>query len=291
MSGKGLRQAAREYGVPVATLKRRVNGVVPVDARPGPATILMREEEDKLCQYCLDMGYGLGTEDTRVIAYRIVDASSRPHPFRNGSAGLDWYEGFLKRHPQLTLRKPEALLYARAKNANTKVIEDFFAKLGAVCVCLNILSKPMQIFNADETGLLKVHEPRTKVIAKRGQKTVWSLTSGERGRTHTIMVCGLASGYALPPLLIFPRVRMSEALKIGTPPGTQFATSPTDWINHDIFLRGLNFFILSIPSARLILLLYDDHAAHISIEVIEKAAKMTYIYYAYQLIPLTFYSH
>ena len=38
-------------------------------------------------------------------------------------------------------------------------------------------------------------------------------------------------------------------------------------------LRWLDFFIMSIPSARPVLLLYDGHAAHISIEVIQKARK------------------
>ena len=45
----------------------------------------------------------------------------------------------------------------------------------------------MQIFNADETGISKVHEPRMKVLAKRGQKMVWSLTSGERGRVAKLL--------------------------------------------------------------------------------------------------------
>ena len=132
VDGKALRKASREYGVPVATLKRRVDGLVAVDARPGPSTVLTWEEEDKLCQYCLDMadmGYGLTIE---VIAYRIAAGSGRSHPFKEGSAGRDWYEGFLRRHPQLSLRKPEALSYARAKNANAKVVEDFYAKFAAV---------------------------------------------------------------------------------------------------------------------------------------------------------------
>ena len=55
VDSKALRQALREYGVPVATLKRWVDGLVAVDARLGPSTVLTREEEDKLCQYCLDM--------------------------------------------------------------------------------------------------------------------------------------------------------------------------------------------------------------------------------------------
>ena len=247
-------------GVPVATLKRRVDGLVAVDARPGPSTVLTREEEDKLCQYCLDMGYGLTIEDIKVVAYRIAAGSGRSHLFKEGSAGRDWYEGFLRRHPQLSLRKPEALSYARAKNDNAQVVEDFYAKLAAVCARLNILSKPMQIFNADETGISKVHKPRLKVLAKRGQKMVWSLTSGERGRTHTLMVCGSAAGYIVPPLIIFPRARMNDSLKVGAPPGTHFEVSPKGWINHEIFLRWLDFFIMSIPNARPILLLYDGHS-------------------------------
>jgi len=260
----------------VATLKRRIDGLVPVDARPGPSTVLSCVEEDKLCQYCLDMadmGYGLTTEDIKVIAYRIAASSGRPHPFKESSAGRDWYEGFMKRHPQLSLRKPEALSYARAKNANAKVIENFFVKLASVCAHLNILSKPMQIFNADETGISKVHKPCMKVLAKRGQKMVWFLTSGERGRTHTVLVYGSAAGYVVPPLMIFPRARMNDSLKAGAPPGTRFEVSPKGWINHDIFLRWLDFFIASIPTTRPVLLLYDGHSSTISIEVIVKSSK------------------
>ena len=55
LQGKGLRQAARDFDVPVTTLKRRVDGTVPVNAKPGPATVLTMEEEEKLCKYCFDM--------------------------------------------------------------------------------------------------------------------------------------------------------------------------------------------------------------------------------------------
>lgn len=89
------------------------------------------------------------------------------------------------------------------KNANAKVVDDFFAKLAAVYSQLGLLNKPTQIFNADETGISKVHSPKMKVLAKRGQKTVWSLTSGERGRTHTIMICASAAGNCIPPLIVF----------------------------------------------------------------------------------------
>ena len=91
----------------MATLKRRIDGLVLMDARPGPSTILTCVEEDKLCQYCLDMadmGYGLTTEDIKVIAYCIAASSGRPHPFREGSAGCELHEGFMKRHLLLSLK-------------------------------------------------------------------------------------------------------------------------------------------------------------------------------------------
>ena len=171
LNEKGLREAAREYSVPVTTLKRRVDGSVPVDARPGPTTVLTREEEEKLCKYCFDMcdmGYGLTVEDVRVVAFRIAANSGRQHPFQNGKAGRDWYEGFLRRFPTLTLRKEEALSYMRAKNADEKVVEDFFAKLAAVLARLNLLSKPMQIYNADEFQKCTNHEGKFYPVEVRG---------------------------------------------------------------------------------------------------------------------------
>ena len=276
MDSKGLREAARDFDVPITTLKRRVDGLVEVDARPGPSTVLTKQEEDRLCEYCLimaDMGFGLTIENVRTVAYRLAEASGRSHPFQNRIAGRDWYEAFTKRHPQLSLRKPEALSYARAKNASVEVVDDFFAKLAAVYSRLGLLNRPMQIYNADETGISKVHSPKMKIVARRGQKTVWSLTSGERGRTHTILICCSAAGYCIPPLIIFPRVRMNDKLKTGAPPGTIFETSPKGWINKDIFSHWLDFFIKCIPKTRPVLLVYDGHASHISIEVIEKARK------------------
>lgn len=47
-SGKGLRKAARSYNVPIETLRRRVNGTVNLECRPGPATVFTVEEEKKI---------------------------------------------------------------------------------------------------------------------------------------------------------------------------------------------------------------------------------------------------
>ena len=137
---KGLKQAAREHGVPVTTLKRRVDNLVAIDSRPGPATVLTTEEEKKLYHYVLDMcdmGYGLSVEDVRAIAFQIAEKLIRKHPFKDGKAGRDWYIGFCHHHPTLALRQPQALSYMRAKRSTSQVVEDFLVKLGAVYAQLN----------------------------------------------------------------------------------------------------------------------------------------------------------
>ena len=47
-NGFGLREAARQYNVPVETLCRRVTGTVSTDCKPGPSMVLTSEEETRL---------------------------------------------------------------------------------------------------------------------------------------------------------------------------------------------------------------------------------------------------
>ena len=105
------------------------------------------------------------------VAYSIVEKSGRLHLFTNGMAGRAWFDGFRFRNPHLTMHIAQPLSYCRATAANKEIVNDFFAKLGAIFARLNLLSKPMQIFNIDETGISVVHRPG-KVITQLGRKNV-----------------------------------------------------------------------------------------------------------------------
>ena len=52
----------------------------------------------------------------------------------------------------------------------------FFGKLGSLYGRLNLISKLMQVYNADETGVTIVHKTG-KVIAELGRRHVYSVTS------------------------------------------------------------------------------------------------------------------
>ena len=76
MQKKSLRQAAREYGVPATTLKRRIDTSLPAEAKPGPQTVLSKEEEERLVSYIITMaqiGFGLSPHNIRSLAYENAD--------------------------------------------------------------------------------------------------------------------------------------------------------------------------------------------------------------------------
>ena len=270
----GLREAARAYNVPVETLRRRVAGVVSIDCRSGPPTVLTSEEEARLAEYCVsmaDMGFGLTREGIMAMAYAIVEKTGRNHPFKSGHAGRGWYESFMSRQPLLTLRTPQAMSYARAVCANKERINDFFAKLGAIFGRLNLISKPGQIFNADETGVTIVHKP-AKVIAQVGRRNVPALTSAEKGRTHTILSCVSASGQVIPPFMVYPRKRpVPPKMREGAYPNTFFQVSDNGWITKELFFEWFKLFVQAISPIRPVLLILDGHTSHITINVIEFA--------------------
>ena len=133
---------------------------------------------------------------------------------------------------------------------------------------LNLVSKPSQIYNADETGVTVVHK-LSEVIAELGRRNVPSLTSADKGKTHTVLSCVSASGQGFPPFMIYPRKRpVPEKMREGAFPNTVFRTSENGWINKELFLQLLEFFI---SSRRPVLLILDGHSSHVTLDLIELA--------------------
>ena len=86
---------------------------------------------------------------------------------------------------------------------------------------------PGNIYNVDESGYTICQRP-AKVIAKKGKHCVGQLTSAEKGKTVTAVCCMSASGVFVPPMLIFPRVRMKPSLMDSAPTGAVAEANKVD---------------------------------------------------------------
>uniref|UniRef100_A0A182NVN1 DDE-1 domain-containing protein n=1 Tax=Anopheles dirus TaxID=7168 RepID=A0A182NVN1_9DIPT len=122
--------------------------------------------------------------------------------------------------------------------------------------------------------LRSVPNKKSKIAAMKGKKQVGAISSAERGETTTAVMCMSATGHVIPPFLIFPRARMNDSLKNGTPSGTEFACNPSGYMTVDIFCAWFDHFLHYVhPKAdNPVLLVVDGHSSHTkNLAVTEKA--------------------
>lgn len=64
----------------------------------------------------------------RRLAYEFAVALNIKHKFNNEKkiAGYDWLSSFLRRHPELSIRKAEGLSMARGRGLTRKTTEKFY---------------------------------------------------------------------------------------------------------------------------------------------------------------------
>ncbi|CAH1958516.1 unnamed protein product [Acanthoscelides obtectus] len=120
-------------------------------------------------------------------------------------AGEDWAHSFMRRHSELSLRKPEATSGARAMGFTRVAVAQFFTLLNKVIIEKKITCEG--IYNCDEIGITVIPKQHSRVIANRGHRQVGVLTSAERGNTVTAEICCSAAGNFMPPPVDFPATK------------------------------------------------------------------------------------
>lgn len=231
-------------------------------------------EEEALASYlkkAADIYYGLTPYETRKLAYQFAIKNNKdmPDSWRTKLLpGEDWLGAFLKRHPSLSIRIPQATSLSRATSFNKHNVSIFFANLTTVYERLKL--RPGDIWNVDETGITTVQVPN-RVIARRGMKSLGKMTSAERGTLVTVAVAVSALGNMVPPFFVFPRVHYKSHFVKGGPTGCDGDANPSGWMKEENFIKYSKHFVQHVkPSQeKPVLLLLDNHDSHLSIEAID----------------------
>lgn len=232
--GKSIRDAALSVKMPKSTLQRYVKQYLAVkeekrdsfkfEPRLNTKQVFNESQEAVLKEYVLQasqMHYGLTRKQLAILAYEFAVMNQIKVPdswVKNQQAGKDWLKGFFKRHPDLSVRKPEATSLSRATSFNQHNVGALYDNLEKASLQLGDNIAAVNYHNLDETALTTVHVP-PKVIALKGQKQVGQVTSAERGTLVTACCIVAANGNSTPPFLIFPRVKKNDSMINGAPPG------------------------------------------------------------------------
>ncbi|KAJ4451892.1 hypothetical protein ANN_03370 [Periplaneta americana] len=156
--------------------------------------------------------YGISPTDLCRAAYEFAEHNGIKHTFNKHSrmAGRDWLNGFLRRNPFISVRKPETISVARIKGFNKTEVSQFFSNLEEVRTKHKF--SPSNVCNVDETGIETIQEPGN-ILAPKGQKRVGSVTSWERGKNITVIASMNAVGTYVPPMFIFPPSKDEPCLR------------------------------------------------------------------------------
>ncbi|KAF2885136.1 hypothetical protein ILUMI_21038 [Ignelater luminosus] len=105
---------------------------------------------------CLPMFYGLRPKLVRRLAYDFAIKNSlkvNGRWLQDKTATEDWFCGFMRYHPMLSVRTPEATGLARMTSFNKATVKVFQDKLEQVISRYSFTTK--QIFNLDEARIMK----------------------------------------------------------------------------------------------------------------------------------------
>lgn len=274
--GRPIREVGRCFNIPESTLRKKLseNCDVPTPPRLGRKSTFSVQEETALKDYVITLAklfYGLTPKELRRLAFRYAEHSCIKHDFNQEKslAGKDWLYGFLKRNPHITLRQPEGTSLNRISAFNEEEIKLFFSNLQNVMDRFKF--EPSQIYNMDETGVTTVQKNCPKIYGPKGMKRIGAAISAERGRTITAVFAVNVAGSYIPPMLIYPRKRMTPQLQKNGPMGCSYKCSKNGWINAELFSDWLIHFQKYAKPTQTdpVLLILDNHSSHISIESYE----------------------
>ncbi|CAG2192489.1 unnamed protein product [Mytilus edulis] len=236
--------------------------------------MLTDEEETSLInyvKYMAERGFPLTRRMLKAFVISIIEIAGRTTLFNMDKGPSDkWVNKLLNRHPELSEKLPEQQDKARRRMSNVTVVDQYFKLLVDTVDSLGLTNKPNQIFNCDESGFSGKEKSKEKVLTLKG-----SHSYQQKVLVHghiTVHMCIAADGHVLPSFLIFDGCLPHRSFKDGVPDNWLYGSSESGYMDTELFENWFDkVFIPFCGTRRPVLLIFDNHDSHISINLIEKA--------------------
>ena len=174
------------FNVPQTTLEhyvknRQKSSSVTVKIKLGKMQVLPCEAENDLAEHCLlikRMFFDFIMADVMCLDYQLVRNGIKTHLCKgNENAGRKWLENFRSRHPQISVRNPEALSLSRARGFTSETVAQFFKSMNKQLTPLNII---LQDFTVAVTPASLLYSTNTKILGLKGRCQISAVHSAER---------------------------------------------------------------------------------------------------------------
>lgn len=269
-------EASEAFKIPRSTLQLHLEGCKWRDSKQQAAarSPTFPEEEEVVIADCLKVmakwGFGLTRNEVLNTIQAYVQQNQIQTPFTDDRPGEFWFSRFVKKH-HLSLRMPELKQSVRFEMFTPEIIFPFYQMWADTLIRYQLTDKPGQVCNLDESAFS--HDPsKVKVVGEKGS-SLMRRTAGAGRACTTVLACVAADGTRLPPHIIFKskgETVRAQWKSNNVYPGTTYDVTDGGWMTGDAFLRYMkNVFARLGPKGRPIVILFDGHLSHLSIDVIK----------------------
>lgn len=198
----------------------------------------------------------------------LCDYEKRKIPFINNKPGRSWYDGFLKRHPELSQRIAENVSLNRAQ-VSEYGIRSWFTEINEYLSAEGLISiQPRRVFNADETGVPLNPKPPA-VLAPKGSKNVYNIVDNNEKENVTVLITANAEGTIAPPMVLFAGKSVPKDAARVAPANFSFGFSDNGWMTAKNFYEYMaNVFLPWLEKSKIerpIIFFIDGHSSHMTL--------------------------
>lgn len=186
--------------------------------------------------------------------------------FKNNFPGVDYIEGFLKRHKQeISARISQNIKRSRAA-VSPQVIEEYFTELQN-----SLKDVPLSnILNYDESNL--ADDPgKKKVLTKRGVKYPERVMNHTKSST-SLMMAASADGTLLPCYVVYKSSNLYNTWTTNGPPNCRYNRTNSGWFDGNTFEDWVESVAIPHfnrkPGKKI--LIGDNLSSHLSVELVKK---------------------
>jgi len=270
-----IREAARVFNVTRSTLQNRILGRQNRAISRANSHKLTEIEEESLKKWILSMdarGAAPRPSTVREMANLLLESRGITPVL---SVGKNWVTKYVKRHSELSSRFSRRYNYERAKCEDPKIISEWFSLVQKTIDENGI--DPDDVYNFDETGFAMGLTATARVITRAEYYGRRALLQPGNREWVTAIECINASGWVLPPCVIFKGKVFIEGWFDNLPNDWRFEVSPNGWTSDEIGIRWLEKLFIPSTSSRLKgryrLLILDGHGSHLTPKFDEICAK------------------
>lgn len=214
----------------------------------------------------LDGGFPFDALTVRCYAYQYARMNSITgfSPIKK-KGGRVWFDGWMKRYPQFTLKNAKTLSLVRALGANRGSITFWFGLYKGWLQEIGF-NNPNKLWNVDESGLQDNYKPG-KIIGLKKQPAM-QIVGGEKGTLFTVVTYISAGGLKAPPILIFKASNVKREWVEAAPAGWLVRASKSGYINAALFEEYGKLFVTFLKEHRLDtgaknMVILDLHKSHL----------------------------